>query len=143
MKDCVRRFASKDDLKTLELLDSTVYPVSKPCLVENYEKWYLRNPEFGMVYVNKDGIVEGCAYIIPLKLESWNLLRKGLLEESTIEESHLFNKATDNEAGLCLHVYHIEKFSRSSESITMRVLSDLSKIVRDDIGTRYSNLCFR
>lgn len=103
-----RSITQKDYTKILEL-DKNVYPTDNPVTSEILDKWYKKNPEFGLIFENDKGNLEGVCITIPLNKKAWNKLISGKLAESDLNSKTIFDNSRDEKIGL--HIYHIEKFS--------------------------------
>lgn len=107
-----RPINEKDYTKLLEL-DKKVYPTENPVNKNILNNWYSKNPEFGLVFENDKGKLEGMCITIPLNKKGWKKLIKGKLAEAELNEKTIFDNSRDKEIGL--HIYHIEKFSNNKK----------------------------
>lgn len=138
-----RKITKKDYAKLLEL-DKKVYPTDDPVTPEILDKWYQRNPEFGMIFEDK-GNLEGVLIAIPLNKKGWKNLISGKLQESNLNSETIFDNTKDHEIGI--HIYHIEKFNSSREFYkkSLKGLNELTNSLKEEnpslkiIG--FSGLC--
>lgn len=114
------------DIELILKLDKQVYPTSSPVTKETIQSWYIRNPEFGIVF-EKEGKTVGLMIIIPLNKESWLKLINGKLKESEMTTKTIFNNEKDKE--ICLHGYHIEKIDNSIKEFHKIALSQLKEVI--------------
>lgn len=103
-----RSITQKDYSKLLEL-DKKVYPTDNPVNPKILDNWYAKNPEFGLIFEDNKGKLEGMCITIPLNKNGWNKLINGKLAEADLNSKTIFDNSRDKEIGL--HIYHIEKFS--------------------------------
>jgi hypothetical protein len=132
----VSRAIKPSDYAMLLEMDKKVYPTSSPVTEEIIKSWYIRNPEFGAVYENREGIV-GVRVVIPLNAEGWKKLIAGNLKESETTGETLFDNSRDSEIGI--HIYHIEKLSGGVRNFHTIALMDLAGIV-DNLRQRNRDL---
>lgn len=131
-----RAIKESDYAKLLEL-DKKVYPTDNPVTPEILDKWYQRNPEFGMIF-EKNGSLEGMLIAIPLNKSGWERLISGDLQEADLDSETIFDGSRDNEIGI--HVYHIEKFG-TDKKFYEKSLSSLYDLVKDFDVVGFSGLC--
>jgi hypothetical protein len=124
-----RRITKQDYPKILEL-DKKVYPTRNPVTTNILDQWFLKNPEFGMIFENN-----GVFIAIPLNKNGWNKLISGNLSESDLDSKTIFNNSRDKEIGI--HIYHIEKSTENK--FHEECLKALSNIV-DDLRTNNPSL---
>lgn len=106
-------------------LDRKVYPTASPVSKRDIRRWYIRNPEFGMIY-EKPNKICGVCIVIPLNAKAWKRLINGNLNESEMNEKDIFNNSKDQNFGL--HIYHIEKIKPSND-FHKTCLKDLALII--------------
>lgn len=104
---------TKEDYSKLLELDKKVYPTNNPVTPNILDNWYAKNPEFGMIFENDKGKLEGMCITIPLNKKGWKKLTKGKLAEADLNSKTIFDNSKDDEVGL--HIYHIEKFPKEKE----------------------------
>jgi len=121
-----RQITPKDYNLILEL-DKKVYPTSKPVTKEVIASWYIRNPEFGMIFC-ENGKIEGVFVVIPLNKESWNRLINGNLKEAEMTDKTIFDNLKDKEIGI--HIYHTEKFNQNIKDFYKYNFEELDKIIK-------------
>jgi len=107
-------------------LDRKIYPTAEPVSKETIKKWYIRNPEFGMIFEDGNKI-SGVSVAIPLNKKGWNPLINGTLKESELNESTIFDNSRDKEMGI--HIYHVERFNGTKEFF-LRVLGALDEAIK-------------
>ncbi|MCX6814262.1 MAG: hypothetical protein NTY20_01235 [Candidatus Aenigmarchaeota archaeon] len=141
----ISRPIQKADYALLLELDRKVYPTRSPVTPKILDKWYQRNPEFGLVY-EKGNSVCGMCSTIPLNAEGWTGLINGELAESDLDARTIFDNSRDKKLGI--HVYHIEKLDPTIGKLYQKCLTDLSGIVsnlrRENANLRvigFSGLC--
>jgi hypothetical protein len=122
-----RPINQKDYPKLLEL-DKKVYPTDNPVTSEILNKWYKKNPEFGMIFEDDNGNLEGMCITIPLNKKGWNKLINGKLAEADLDSKTLFNNLRDKEIGL--HIYHIERFS-DKKRFYEKSLAEINSVVNN------------
>lgn len=88
--------------------DLEIYPTDKPVTKTTIEKWYINQPEFGIVF-REGNEIKGMNITIPLNRQGWEGLVNGDLLESDCDDRFAFNNKQDTEIGL--HIYHIRKTS--------------------------------
>lgn len=117
----------QSDYKQILEQDKRVYPTTKPVSQNVINSWYVRNPEFGMMYEIGGKVVGTCA-IVPLNRQSWESLLKGKIGESDLSRKTVFNNQKDRE--IALHFYHIEKLFLT-EKFYSRIFLDLNTIIEN------------
>ena len=122
----VRKIKTEDYDFILEN-DRQVYPTHSPVTKEVVSSWFMRNPEFGMIYEDKNKVA-GLCIAIPLTAKRWYDLVDGKFIESDSNNETIFDNSRDSKMGL--HVYHIERF-RSGQGFYKRVLQDLAMAVHN------------
>ncbi len=127
MSNITLRQTKFKDMKLILALDKKVYPTDSSVTQNLLRKWYMRNPEFGMIYENKGKIV-GVCIAIPLNTKSWNNFVDGQLSESELAGNCIFDNSKDDKWGL--HIYHVERLDASLANLHMRFLKDLSQIIQ-------------
>ena len=115
----------RDYRKILEL-DKKVYPTDSPVTQEIIGQWYQNNPEFGIMFEEKNEIKAMCV-AIPLNKSGWNDLTKGKLPESGLNSKTIFNNSRDKEIGI--HVYHLEKLDSKIKELYKISLKEIKKII--------------
>jgi D-3-phosphoglycerate dehydrogenase len=118
---------NKSDYKRILRFDNIVYPTADSVTPAIMESWYIKNPEFGMVY-KLGGRPVGVWAIVPLKRSGWKKVINGELSESNISQKDVFNIQKDDE--IALHIYHVEKLLLT-EDYYIRILSDLNKLIEN------------
>jgi len=122
------RSISKKDYELLLKLDRKVYPTDNPVTSEILSNWYKKNPEFGMIFEDDKGELEGVCISIPLNKNGWNKLINGKLSEADLNSKTLFDNSRDKEIGL--HIYHIERLSDRND-FYKDSLNGLNDIIQD------------
>ncbi len=123
----IRKIEEKDFELILET-DKKLYPTDSPVTKETIRSWYIKNPEFGMIF-EKDLSLIGNCIIIPLNKNGWKGLIEGKLKESDLTERYIFANSRDKE--ICFHIYHIEKFSEEIREFYKIVLSEIASILNN------------
>ena len=100
------RILTEKDCELILDMDKKVYPTSSPVTKEIIKSWYIKNPEFGVVF-EENNRIDGVLIAIPLNKQSWKKLINGKLKESEMSEKTIFDNSLDRELGI--HIYHIEK----------------------------------
>ncbi len=95
---------------------------------EILSNWYKKNPEFGMIFEDDKGELEGVCISIPLNKNGWNKLINGKLSEADLNSKTLFDNSRDKEIGL--HIYHIERLSDRND-FYKDSLNGLNDIIQD------------
>lgn len=124
--ELILRAIKPSDFNLLLEMDKNVYPTSFPVTREIIKNWYVRNPEFGMIY-EKEGKIAGIMLIIPLNKESWKKLINGKLKESEMNNKTIFDNKKDKEIGL--HIYHLEKIDKTIKEFYKICLKDINEKV--------------
>jgi deoxyhypusine synthase len=114
------------DFKLILETDKKLYPTSSPVTESIIQSWYIRNPEFGMIF-EKDNKIAGMCIIIPLNKENWQKLTDGKLKKSEMTPATIFDNSKDEEIGI--HIYHIEKLDNSIKDFNKIALESLSKLI--------------
>lgn len=133
------------DYELLLELDKKVYPTDNPVTSEILSNWYRNNPEFGMIFEDESGKIQGVCVIIPLNKKGWNKLINGKLSESDLNPKTIFDNRRDKEIGL--HIYHIERFSEKKDfykyslSGLNEIIQNLRKINKELAIIGFSGLC--
>ena len=83
------RAIQEEDFRLILDSDKKVYPTNSPVTSEIIKSWYLRNPEFGMIFEDKNGVV-GMFIVIPLNKTGWEQLINGKLKESDMNSDKIF-----------------------------------------------------
>lgn len=122
-----RKIQQKDIELILET-DRRLYPTSSPVTREIINEWYVKNPEFGMIF-EKNSKLAGSLVVIPLNKMGWNGLVSGKLKEADLNEKYIFDNFRDKEIGL--HGYHIEKFDKNIKDFSKYAFDKLMKIITD------------
>lgn len=128
----------KEDYKILLELDKKVYPTKSPATVKTIEKWYSKNPEFGLIY-EKDNKIAGICAAIPLNSKGFEKITLGksmkedsnedfIFDEGDLDEKTIFDNSRDTE--IAIHIYHIEKLDSSIKEFYKRSLEKLSHILK-------------
>jgi hypothetical protein len=120
------RNIKESDFKFILENDKRIYPTDSPVKKDVIKSWYIRNPEFGIIF-KKDGKIIGNFIGIPLNKQSWEKLINGELKESEITDKTIFNILKDNE--LCIHCYHLEKFDDLLKDFYKICLEKLKEII--------------
>jgi len=120
------RAIKKEDYSLLLSLDKAVYPTSNPVTPEILDKWFAKNPEFGMIYEENSKVL-GLSIVIPLNLSGWKKLIEGELAEADLGPKTIFDNSRDKEIGL--HVYHIEKLDKIIKEFYKTALTDLNNLI--------------
>ena len=115
-------------------LDKKVYPLSGLITKKVISQWFVRNPEYGMIFEDEGKIV-GVCIIIPLNREGWEKMVKGKLFEFEVREKDIFK---DNEIGL--HFCHIEKLT-DIKNFTKLCFDDLRNILGNKKVIGMSAVC--
>ena len=119
----------KSDYPLILELDKKAYPTYSPVTLETIEKWYLRNPEFGIIY-EQDGKICGTCISIPLNSNRWHALIEGKLSESEMNSETIFDNSRDKKLGV--HVYHMEKLSPAANFYS-KCLDSLVSVVKNTV----------
>jgi len=119
------RAMEETDHQLLLELDKKAYPTDSPVTSEILNTWYAKNPEFGIIFEDSDGIA-GMCIAIPLNMNSWKKLVSGELDESDLGKDSIFDNLKDNEIGI--HIYHLERLSGPGKFYET-CLKALSKII--------------
>lgn len=109
--------------------DEAIYPCQSPLTKEIMSKWYVRNPDFGLIF-SEGSERMGILACVPLKLSSWKELLSGLFRESQLHEGLTFDLKRDKT--FALHIYHIERFSTR--------IRQFHRIAFTELGTRLARL---
>jgi hypothetical protein len=107
-------------------MDKKVYPTDNPINKKILNKWYAKNPEFGIMFKEK-GKLQGVCAAIPLNKKGWEKLTKGKLAEAELGEDTIFDNKHDRKIGI--HVYHIEKINPQTTQIYVESLKTMKKIL--------------
>ncbi len=118
------------DLDLLIKLDRKIYPSSNAPSKKKYNIFYKNNPEFGIVFENKNKISGVCSFI-PLNKKGFFDFINGKIIEDEINDSHIFDLKKDNE--LFLYIIHIENLSKQKEFFkkVLNVLKDIIEKLKE------------
>ena len=108
--------------------DKMVYPTDSPVTKKILTTWFQNNPEFGIIFKEKNKIVGNCI-VIPLNKRGWTKLVNGKLNESDLNEKTIFNNKRDNKVGI--QIYHIEKLDLKIKGLYINCLKKISKNIKD------------
>jgi deoxyhypusine synthase len=122
----ISRAIRPSDFDMLLEMDKKMYPTNSPVTKETIKSWYIRNPEFGMIYEKNNQIV-GVFILIPLNDTNWKKLIDGKLKESEMNANTIFDNLKDKKIGL--HIYHTEKLDSNIKEFYKRNFLDLSIIL--------------
>jgi deoxyhypusine synthase len=125
----ILRAIEPKDFKLILETDKRIYPTSSPVTEATIQSWYIRNPEFGMIF-EKNKKISGILIIIPLNKQSWLKLINGELKESEMTSKTIFDNSKDKEIGL--HAYHIEKLDKK--------INEFYKIAFEKLKEKIENL---
>jgi hypothetical protein len=132
------RSITKDDFPLLLALDKKVYPTNSPVTGSILNKWFKKNPEFGIIIENQsvsksnvlggNSTISGVGIFVPLNLNGWKKLIAGELSESNLDDKTIFDVKRDNQ--LCIHCYHLEKLDSTIEGFNKLCFTELSQIIK-------------
>ena len=130
------RILTEKDCELILDMDKKVYPTSSPVTKEIIKSWYIKNPEFGVVFEENNRIV-GVLIAIPLNKQSWKKLINGKLKESEMSEKTIFDNSLDRELGI--HIYHIEKLDTNIKEFYKISLNYMASLL-DNLKKKNNNL---
>lgn len=130
------RILTEKDYELILEMDKKVYPTSSPVTKEIIKSWYIKNPEFGVVFEENNKIA-GVLIAIPLNKQSWKKLINGTLKESEMSKKTIFDNSQDRELGI--HIYHIEKLDTNLKEFYKISLNYLASLL-DNLKKKNNNL---
>ena len=77
----IARAVERKDYPLILKLDRRAYPADSPVTSKILDKWYAKNPEFGLVY-EKDKAICGICIAVPLNRFGWDKLINGRIRRS-------------------------------------------------------------
>ena len=130
------RILTEKDCELILDMDKKVYPTSSPVTKEIIKSWYIKNPEFGVVF-EENNRIDGVLIAIPLNKQSWKKLINGKLKESEMSEKTIFDNSLDRELGI--HIYHIEKLDTNIKEFYKISLNYMASLL-DNLKKKNNNL---
>ena len=124
------RFIQESDYEFILSLDRQVYPSDHPITPEMISMWYKDLPQFGLIYEDKAGEIEGVFCIIALNKLGWENVLNGLDEDELTKEM-LFDPSKDQEVGL--HVYMIDRFTEE-KGFYKKCYTDLGRVLQENFS---------
>jgi hypothetical protein len=132
----VPRTLNEKDYKLILDMDKKVYPTFSPVTKDIIKSWYIKNPEFGVIFEENQKII-GVLIAIPLNERSWKKLINGNLKESEMNEKTIFDNLMDKKLGI--HLYHIEKLDANIKEFYKISLTHLASLL-DNLKKKNNNL---
>ncbi|KAF0735161.1 hypothetical protein Ae201684P_002472 [Aphanomyces euteiches] len=117
---------TKADYAALIQSDVELYPTDNPLTPSVLSKWFLRHPEFGMIYESF-----GCCIFVPLVPQTWQKFIDKEIEEVDLVDG-IFDATATTTGELCLHLYHIEKtdkWTREFDRMAQVAIQDVRMII--------------
>eukprot|EP00698_Gefionella_okellyi_P009928 TRINITY_DN2552_c0_g1_i1.p1 TRINITY_DN2552_c0_g1~~TRINITY_DN2552_c0_g1_i1.p1 ORF type:complete len:491 (-),score=70.34 TRINITY_DN2552_c0_g1_i1:557-1981(-) len=121
------RVMNSADIPLLLTLAARIYPCNHPASATTLMRWMSVIPQLAIIYEEQDGQIAGLALTIPLSVQGWGRLIRGEVSEGDIGPNELFRP--DLDSTICLHVYHVEKITRSIPQFGVRVVQDIGTTI--------------